>query len=977
MWRKSTSGDTVISEKFGMNLQEPMAHQQIPLTCYRLQFNRDLTFQKASGILEYLDRLGITDIYASPLLESRSGSQHGYDVTDPTRIDGDLGSEEQFQAFQSGLQKRGMHLVLDIVPNHMAANQENPWWMDVLENGSGSAYAAYFDIDWHPPSLTVENKIFLPVLGTFYGKALDNLELQLVFQQGRFLIRYYDMVFPLTPKSYRRILKHREHVLETRLGANSHPFQEYLGIVAALAALPERDSLTIDAAGERRLLVEGIKERLRRLHDSNREVAQFVKKNLKIFNGRRGHPETFRNLDRLLSEQAYVLAYWQNVNEGINYRRFFTIADLVGVRIEDPMAFEATHQVVFRLVERKIVTGLRIDHIDGLRDPLGYLRQLQARTSGRQDNENEKGFYVVVEKILSANEKLPAEWPVQGTTGYEYLNAVNRLFVYPEGARAIEENYFRFLGRKLVYQDVVHRRKKLVMSTLFAAEMRYLSHQLAVLAQADRYARELPRVELAQALIETTACFPVYRTYIRSMDVADDAKHHIRRAVDAARALNPNLASACFDFVNDVLHLKDTGHLFAEQREARLAFVMRWQQFTGPIFAKSLEDTVLYVYCPLLSLNEVGGNPSPEAQSTVDFNQLVRERQRQWRHALNSTSTHDTKRGEDVRSRINVLSEIPGKWQRHLNAWAKWNASKKEMIASHAVPDRNEEYFLYQTLIGAWPLADREMPQFRERLEAYVLKAIREAMVHTRWSMPNTAHERGVVKFLQAILEPRRDNSFLSDFLKFQRNIALYGMLNGLAQVLLKMTSPGVPDFYQGCELWDLRFVDPDNRGPVDFDHRATLLREIETRSQEDILRFCRDLVQNWHDGRIKLYLIWKILNLRRQHRQVFFEGQFLPLKASGKRRPNVISFARCKGNSWMVTVVPRWLGLARAPITLTRTEGFWLGSHLLLPMNAPECWVNALTGEKLKTRHLRPGPSLPLKDVFRSYPVALLQSQT
>ncbi|MGB2667227.1 MAG: malto-oligosyltrehalose synthase [Candidatus Acidiferrum sp.] len=954
-----------------------MAHQQIPLTCYRLQFNRDLTFQKASGILEYLDRLGITDIYASPLLESRSGSQHGYDVTDPTRIDGDLGSEEQFQAFQSGLQKRGMHLVLDIVPNHMAANQENPWWMDVLENGSGSAYAAYFDIDWHPPSLTVENKIFLPVLGTFYGKALDNLELQLVFQQGRFLIRYYDMVFPLTPKSYRRILKHREHVLETRLGANSHPFQEYLGIVAALAALPERDSLTIDAAGERRLLVEGIKERLRRLHDSNREVAQFVKKNLKIFNGRRGHPETFRNLDRLLSEQAYVLAYWQNVNEGINYRRFFTIADLVGVRIEDPMAFEATHQVVFRLVERKIVTGLRIDHIDGLRDPLGYLRQLQARTSGRQDNENEKGFYVVVEKILSANEKLPAEWPVQGTTGYEYLNAVNRLFVYPEGARAIEENYFRFLGRKLVYQDVVHRRKKLVMSTLFAAEMRYLSHQLAVLAQADRYARELPRVELAQALIETTACFPVYRTYIRSMDVADDAKHHIRRAVDAARALNPNLASACFDFVNDVLHLKDTGHLFAEQREARLAFVMRWQQFTGPIFAKSLEDTVLYVYCPLLSLNEVGGNPSPEAQSTVDFNQLVRERQRQWRHALNSTSTHDTKRGEDVRSRINVLSEIPGKWQRHLNAWAKWNASKKEMIASHAVPDRNEEYFLYQTLIGAWPLADREMPQFRERLEAYVLKAIREAMVHTRWSMPNTAHERGVVKFLQAILEPRRDNSFLSDFLKFQRNIALYGMLNGLAQVLLKMTSPGVPDFYQGCELWDLRFVDPDNRGPVDFDHRATLLREIETRSQEDILRFCRDLVQNWHDGRIKLYLIWKILNLRRQHRQVFFEGQFLPLKASGKRRPNVISFARCKGNSWMVTVVPRWLGLARAPITLTRTEGFWLGSHLLLPMNAPECWVNALTGEKLKTRHLRPGPSLPLKDVFRSYPVALLQSQT
>jgi (1->4)-alpha-D-glucan 1-alpha-D-glucosylmutase len=460
------------------------------------------------------------------------------------------------------------------------------------------------------------------------------------------------------------------------------------------------------------------------------------------------------------------------------------------------------------------------------------------------------------------------------------------------------------------------------------------------------------------------------------MDVADDAKHHIRHAVDAARALNPNLASACFDFVDDVLHLKDTGHLFAEQREARLAFVMRWQQFTGPIFAKSLEDTVLYVYCPLLSLNEVGGNPSPEAESPLDFNQMVRERQSQWRYALNSTSTHDAKRGEDVRARINVLSEIPGKWQRQLNAWAKWNASKKEIIASHAVPDRNEEVFLYQTLIGAWPLADTGIPQFRERLEAYILKAIREAMVHTRWSKPNTAHERAVVKFLQAILEPR-DNSFLNDFLKFQRNIASYGMSNGLAQVLVKMTSPGVPDFYQGCELWDLRFVDPDNRGPVDFEHRAALLREIETRSQQDTLRFCRVLVRNWHDGRIKLYLIWKILNLRRQHRQVFLEGHYLPLNASGKRKANVMSFARRKGNSWMVTVVPRWLRLARAPITLTRTAGFWLGSHLVLPMNAPECWVNALTGETLKTRHLRPGPSVPLSDVFRNYPVALLQSKT
>ena len=954
-----------------------MAHPRIPLACYRLQFNKDLTFQKASEILEYLSRLGISDIYASPLLQSRSRSQHGYDVTDPTRINAELGEEEQFQAFQTNLQKRGMGLLLDIVPNHMAANQENPWWMEVLENGQASAYAAYFDIDWHPPSLTVENKILLPVLGNSYGQALDNCELQLVFERGSFLIRYYDMFFPLAPKTYRRILKHREHNLERRLGANSPSFQEYLGIVAALAALPNPESLTIDAAGERRLQVEGIKERLRQLHDSHREVERFVKENLRIFNGRRGRAGTFRNLDRLLSEQAYVLTYWQNVNEGINYRRFFTMADLVGMRSEDPIVFEAMHQVIFRLIERRIVTGLRIDHCDGLRDPLGYLRRLQERAAAHQAKENERDFYVIVEKILSGDEKLPAEWPVQGTTGYEFLNAVNRLFVHPEGTRAVEQIYFRFLGRETLFQDMLYQKRKLVMSTLFAGEMRYLSHQLAVLAQSDRYARDLSHVELEQALNETTVCFPVYRTYIRSMEVPDDSKHHIQHAVDVARALNPLMAPSCFDFVRDVLLLKDAGYLFAEQREARLGFVMRWQQFTGAIFAKTLEDTIFYVYCPLLSLNEVGGNPSPEIAPAFDFNQLATERQRRWRYGLNCTSTHDTKRGEDVRARLNVLSEIPGEWQRHLTAWGRWNAAKKVTIASRAVPDSNEEVFLYQTLIGAWPLAESEIPQFRERLEAYAIKAIREAMVHTRWTVPNTAHERAVIRFVQAILEPGRDNFFLDDFLKFQRSVASYGMVNGLAQVLVKMTSPGVPDFYQGCDLWDLRLVDPDNRGPVDFKYRAALLSEIETRSQQDTFQFCCDVVQNWRDGRIKLYLIWKILNLRRQHPRVFREGGFLHLKATGKREVNVISYARRKGTSWMLTIAPRWLAQAKAPFNSLRLQKFWLGTKLILPRNAPECWLNALTGETLKTRFSREASSLNLTDVFRDFPVAFLRSQT
>jgi len=950
-----------------------MAHPRIPLACYRLQFNRDFTFRRASDALDYLSRLGITDIYASPILQSRSGSQHGYDVTDPARINGELGNEDQFEAFQSALQKQGMGLLLDIVPNHMAASPENPWWMDVLENGPGSAYAAYFDIDWHPPSHTLANRILLPVLGSFYGQTLNNREFQLVFRRGSFLIQYYDMSFPLTTKSYRRILKHREHVLEKRLGADSPSFQEYLGIVAALAALPERESLTIDAAGVRRLQVEGIKERLRQLHGKNREVQRFLRDNLRIFNGRRNQPASFRHLDRLLSEQAYVLAYWQNVNEGINYRRFFTITDLVGMRVEDPLVFEAIHSVILQLIERRVVTGLRIDHIDGLRDPLGYLRRLQERASGSQEKGNANSFYVIVEKILSGAEKLPKEWPVQGTTGYEYLNAVNRLFVHPEGARQIEQIYFRFLGRQLTYEDVLYQRKKLIMSTLLSAEMRYLGRLLGVLAQSDRYARDFSRRDLAQALIETTACFPVYRTYIRSMEVPHEAKRQTNHAVDAARSRNPRLDSFCFDFVRDVLLLKDAGHLLAEQREAHLAFVMRWQQFTGPIVAKGLEDTVLYVYCPLLSLNEVGQNPSPSAVVAPEFGAIASERQRRSGYGLNSTSTHDTKRGEDVRARINVLSEIPREWQEHLRRWARWNKKRKGVVQSREVPDRNEEIFLYQTLIGSWPLEKEDVPRFRERLEAYMIKAIREAMVHTRWSLPNTLHEQAVVGFLKAILEPGDDNLFLNDFVKFERKVAAYGMLNGLAQVLVKMTSPGVPDFYQGCDLWDLRLVDPDNRGPVDFNHRAALLDEIEKRSKQDLSRLGRELVQNWHDGRIKLYLIWRVLNLRCKYPRVFLDGQFLPMKVIGKRGNNLVAYARRKRDIWIMTVVPRWLARSKAPLTSARSQGFWLGSHIELPANAPQSWVNVLAGGTVKASRLQRGARLSLPDVFKNFPVAVL----
>jgi (1->4)-alpha-D-glucan 1-alpha-D-glucosylmutase len=952
-----------------------MSLRHIPLTCYRLQFNGNFTFRDASNILNYLDRLGITDIYSSPLLQSRRGSGHGYDSTDPTRIDSDLGSEQQFEAFQADLQKRGMGLLLDVVPNHMAASDENPWWMDLLENGPASVYSAYFDVDWHPPSRILDNKILLPVLGSVYADALKNQELQVTFRRGSFFVKHHDGLIPLAPKSYAMVLTHRQHVLEQKLGQDSAAFQEYLGIIAALSALPMRQHVPIDTAGERRLQVAAIKERLRKLYENQPEFRTFVNANLKIFNGRHGVTSTFRYLDQLLSDQAYVLSYWQNVNAEINYRRFFSINDLVGVRVEDPMVFEATHNVIFHLIERGAVTGLRIDHIDGLRDPLGYLRRVQERLQNNSERKNAGQFYVVVEKILSGQEELPREWPAQGTTGYEYLNAVNRLFLHPEGGRAAEQTYFSFLKNKVNYQDLLYQKKRLVMSTLLAVEMRYLGRLLGILAEHDRFARDLPRQDLAQALIEVTACFPVYRTYIREMNVPNDARRYIEAAVAAARSRRPRVDSSCFDFVRSVLLMEDGREHFAEQREARLAFVMRWQQFTGPIVAKGLEDTTLYVYCPLISLNEVGGDPQPSVPSPFEFNSFIQDRQQHWPYGLNSTCTHDTKRGEDVRARINVLSELPAEWRRRLNSWARWNVKKKKVVDRQTAPDRNEEIFLCETLLGAWPLTAAEMPAFGMRMKEYVIKATREAMVHTRWTRPNVEHERALTDFVAAIIKPGRGNLFLADFLKFQKKIAYFGMLNGLAQVLLKLTSPGVPDIYQGCELWDLRLVDPDNRGPVDFDRRTRLLEGIEKRAQESLTDLCQELTQVWQDGRAKLYLTWKALNLRRQHRELFFEGSFLPLQVSGKRARNLIVFARRKGKHWTLTIVPRWLAHARAPMNWGRMAAFWRGTKILLPARAPVRWENILSGDFVELAPGRKNRSVRVEDVLRDFPVACLKA--
>ncbi|HTW21968.1 MAG TPA: malto-oligosyltrehalose synthase [Candidatus Baltobacteraceae bacterium] len=944
-----------------------------PLATYRLQFNKDFGFADATRLLDYLSGLGVTDLYASPILASRKGSEHGYDVADPTRIDPEIGSEQEFDTLLAELAKRNMGLLFDIVPNHMAASSENRWWMDVLENGRDSAFASFFDIDWNPPSRNLVGKVLLPILGRPFGEVLDQGQLRLEYRNGKFFVCYYEWTLPVAPESYYEIMGLRPDALESNPAKEMPEFQEFSGILAGFAALAQRRPS--DGGIEARPKLDAIRERLRLSVSERPAIAALIESNLKEINGTGGNAASFVALERLLSHQHYLLVYWQDPNEGINYRRFFTISDLVGVRVEDPIVFEATHDQVFRIVAKGaslgLRMGLRIDHIDGLRDPMGYLTRLRQRLS-ETEGPAKLCSYVVVEKILGRGESLPEDWPIAGATGYQFLNYLNGIFVNPAGGAAIAAIYSKFAGKKAGFDDVVYEKKKLVMNSLLRVEVRGLARQLAELAAKDRYARSISRLELIDGLTEVTACMPIYRTYIRSLDVGASAQATIEEALQGARARRAQLSQACLDFLRDVLTLANPPHIGPEQREERLAFVMRWQQFTGPIVAKGFEDTALYVYYPLCSLNEVGGDPEPgKAVTREEFYGFVRERRERWSHALNATTTHDTKRSEDMRARVNVLSEIPEEWQTKLAQWAEQNAAHKQMINGVNAPDANEEYLIYQTLLGIWPANGDNAASITKRLQDYMLKALREAKIHTRWIETNEAYEAAVTRFIERILSQEASEGFLEDFGRFQRRIAWCGMVSGLGQTLLKIVCPGTPDFYQGAEMWDFRLVDPDNRGAVDFAARCQAAHadaERET-SPEAAL----ELLRKWPDAQVKIHVIRAALRCRLQNPELFTAGCFLPATASGQRSDNVISILRSHEGNSALAVVARWLAQAYTPAEEIPSKDFWSDTTLDLPNSAPESWINVLTGETITSRAHGAKRSLAVADVLRSFPVALL----
>jgi len=945
-------------------------NRNVPLATYRLQFNTRFRFRDAIAILDYLRELGISHVYASPVFTSRHGSGHGYDVTDPTKIDPDLGGDEGFAELQTAIEERNMRLLLDIVPNHMAASSENRWWMDVLEYGPDSSFASYFDINWRTPSRVLENKLLLPFLGKPFGEVLDSGEMRIDYDDGRFLLRCQGQTFPIAPASLSAILGYHERDIYEAVEPGSAAEQEFRGIIAAAEVIARDRGVSAQAATERRTEAEHLRERLRQLAGSAPEIRGFLQATMEAIHGVGGAPQTFCELERILAGQHYRLAFWQTASDSINYRRFFSIADLVGVRVEDPAVFDATHEAIIRAGARRNISGFRIDHIDGLRDPRGYLSRLRERLSSPESNGD--AAYLVVEKILGRGEAMPDDWPIEGTTGYDYLNYANRLLVDSDHIGGIIDFYSRWTKTPQSFDDILYEKKKLVMRTLLGVEMRTLGGELAELASDDRYARELRRAELTEALIETTACLPVYRTYVQSLEEPEATQELLEGAIRCARERRPSLPQDCFDFVSDVLLLKSPPHVRAEQRESRFSFVRRWQQFTGSIMAKGFEDTALYVYFPLASLNEVGGDPRAFDASVPSFHDYILERQTRWPYSMNATTTHDTKRSEDARARIAVLSEIPDEWERAVQEWSRMNGGFIKQSGAAPAPDRNEEYLFYQTLIATWPLDEQEWPSLIQRLQDYILKAVREAKVHTRWSQPNESHEAALRGFIADVLDRNSNAGFHSSFAEFQKRTALYGMLNGLGQVLLKIVCPGVPDFYQGSELWDLRLVDPDNRSPIDFSKRQAIFEELRTSPQRDCACQAQALLTNWCDARVKAHVLARALAMRRENPDLFLDGDYVPLEISGEHEERAIAFGRRQGGNYAIAVIPRCVASVRAPVVGDR-RSFWRNTFVTLPEGVAGNSVNVLAGRDSAPISLAVDQRLPVGDAFGEFPLALL----
>lgn len=883
-------------------------HPRIPSSTYRLQFNRQFTFAQAREIVPYLDALGISDCYASPYFQAREESLHGYDITDHNKLNAAIGSRAEYDAWIADLHAHGMGQVVDFVPNHMGVGEPlNHWWMDVLENGPSSVYAPYFDIQWKPLKSDLEDKVLLPILGDQYGRVLERGELQVHFDSGAFSLRYYDHQFPLAPGTYRHILEIALQKLEPFKDEDF--YAEFQSIITALEYLPRRTETDPERIAERAREKEIIKRRLERRCQEAPQVQAAVLQAVVQINGTPGDPRSFDALDSLLNDQSYRLAFWRVAAEEINYRRFFDVNDLAAIRMELPEVFDATHQLLLELIATGAVTGVRIDHPDGLYLPREYFEKLQRRAAAALKvplPQDGRAIYLLVEKILSGDETLRRDWAVDGTTGYEFGKLVANVLVDGSAEQSITKTFQRFIGHSMHFGHLVYAKKRLVMRLSLANDVNVLGDMLDRLSETNRWFRDFTLEALARAVRETIACFPVYRTYVEpGQPVSEEDRAVIERAVTTAKRRNPALEESVFNFLRDILLLRFPENLDEEARREHTHFVLKFQQSTGPIMAKGLEDTAFYIYNRLAALNEVGGEPQHFGIGRDEFHQCNSARLRDWPATLLATSTHDTKRSEDVRARILAISEVPQLWRSSLQRWRVINRRWKREIDEATAPDGNEEYLFYQTLLGTWPVdtaghaGPAATPAYIERLQAYMAKALKEAKLNTSWIQPNEAWDTAMSEFVARVLDPSPKNKFLPSFLPVVEEIARLGAINSLSQVALKLTTPGVPDIYQGNEIWDFSLVDPDNRRPVDYARRREMLKSLETASPAELL-------QRWPDGRIKLLLTQRLLRFRREHSELFQGGEYLPLAARGEFADNCIAFARERDGKWIVVIVPR-----------------------------------------------------------------------
>jgi (1->4)-alpha-D-glucan 1-alpha-D-glucosylmutase len=998
--------------------EEILARRHIPDATYRFQFNASFGFNDAAALVPYLHDLGVSDCYASPLFKARSGSTHGYDVCDHSQLHPALGTEEEFTAFTDKLREYGMGLLLDMVPNHMGIDDEcNAWWMDVLENGPSSIYADYFDIDWEPVKPELHNKVLLPILGDQYGNILESGQLQLAYEEGSFALYYYEHKFPISPRTYSSILNYKLEDLTTQLGETDGNLQELESIITATSYLPERTERDREKVLERNREKEVIKRRLSALSNASPDIQQAIDEAVQAFNGNPEDPHSFDLLDGLVEQQAYRLAFWRVATEEINYRRFFDINDLAAIRVEEDEVFEATHQLAFRLLAENKVHGLRIDHPDGLWDPPQYFRKLQAgyiascvlaqlgEDADRDEvmREVEAWFnrlfkqhgynpaalplYVVAEKILSEGERLPTDWAVHGTTGYDFLNKLGGIFIDTNQRRAFDRLYTSYIGREINFPDLVNSTKKMIMLVSMAGQINEISYKLERIAEKNRKYRDFTLNGLTFAIREVIAGLPVYRTYLSSpTNINKQDRQHVRAAVREARRRNPRTAGAVFDFIHDTLLLRNIKNFHDETHEDLTDFVMEMQQLTGPVMAKGMEDTAFYLYNRLVSLNEVGGHPEHFGTPLAEFHAENTERQHALPHSMLTTSTHDTKRSEDVRARISVLSEMPDDWRQALNRWSRANNSKKTEVNGVPAPDRNDEYLLYQTILGVVHEEAPGTPEFahlRERIAAYMEKATREAKVHTSWVNPNEEYDAAIQNFVSRVLDDKASkNAFLKDIMTFQRRIAFFGQFNALAQLLLKLTAPGMPDIYRGTELWDFSLVDPDNRRPVDYQQRIWLLNALKRRLSQmgdNMVPLARELLDESADGRIKLYTMHRTLQFRREHADLFKHSGYRPLEAQGEKQDHVCAFARILERDGAiaqqaVAVVPRLIvGLLGGAEQLPLGK-VWKDTWLGLPQaESGQIYRNLFTGEELEVGAQEGTPGLAMSAVCAHFPVALL----